>query len=174
MKREETFSRPSSVSSPRLSESLKWQARFCFASSPFWISTFIILFYFKSPLPPLKPSRDCDYVTLPIQNSYTERYNFYNTVERRYNEPLYNEVLGITNNFLYLSNSKIYEKEPRNTEQILPVPWPFAISRFHGVTSLCFYTLFLLYVPEKDKFPQAITIKCLVSHRPTDPFFSNS
>ena len=27
------------------------------------------------------------------------------------------------------------------------------------------------YVPEKDKFPQVIPIKCLVSHRPTDPFF---
>jgi len=36
------------------------------------------------------------------------------TVEPRYNEPLYNEVLGITNDFLYPSKySKIYEKEPR-------------------------------------------------------------
>ena len=35
------------------------------------------------------------------------------TVEPRYNEPLYNEVLGITDNFLYPSNSKMYEKEPR-------------------------------------------------------------
>ena len=31
-------------------------------------------------------------------------------------EPLYNEVLGITNDFLYLSNSKVYEKEPRYNE----------------------------------------------------------
>ena len=28
-------------------------------------------------------------------------------------EPRYNDVLGITNDFLYPSNSKIYEKEPR-------------------------------------------------------------
>ena len=33
----------------------------------------------------------------------------------------------MTNDFLYPSNSKIDEKEPRynETEQILPVPWPF-------------------------------------------------
>ena len=31
----------------------------------------------------------------------------------RYNEPLHNEVLGITNDFRYPSNSKIYKKEPR-------------------------------------------------------------
>ena len=36
-----------------------------------------------------------------------------NIMEPRYNEPLYNEVLGITNDFLYPSNGKIYEKEPR-------------------------------------------------------------
>ena len=34
-------------------------------------------------------------------------------VEPQFNEPLHNEVLGITNDFLYLSNSKIYEKQPR-------------------------------------------------------------
>ena len=28
-------------------------------------------------------------------------------------EPLYNEVLSITNDFLYPSNSKMYGKEPR-------------------------------------------------------------
>ena len=28
-------------------------------------------------------------------------------------EPLYNKVLGITNDFIYPSNSKIYGKEPR-------------------------------------------------------------
>ena len=38
---------------------------------------------------------------------------FRHTEEPRYNEPLYNEVLGITNDFLYPSNSKIYEKKPR-------------------------------------------------------------
>ena len=35
-----------------------------------------------------------------------------NTVERRYSEALHNEVLRMTNDFLYPSNSKIYEKEP--------------------------------------------------------------
>ena len=50
-------------------------------------------------------------------------------VKTRYNEPLYNEVLGIiTNDFLYPSYSEIYEKKPRYNEnlpyneQILPVP----------------------------------------------------
>ena len=53
------------------------------------------------------------------------------SVEPRYNEPLYNEVLGIANDFLYPSNSKIYGKELR------PVPWPFVISRFHCVWECC-------------------------------------
>ena len=35
------------------------------------------------------------------------------TVEPRYNEPLYTEVLGIRKDFLYPSNSEIYEKQPR-------------------------------------------------------------
>ena len=34
----------------------------------------------------------------------------------RYNETLYNEVLGIKKDFRYPSNSKIYEKEPRYNE----------------------------------------------------------
>ena len=38
------------------------------------------------------------------------------TVEPRYNEPLYNEVLRMTNDFLYPSNRKIDEKEPRYNE----------------------------------------------------------
>ena len=41
------------------------------------------------------------------------------TVEPRYNEPVYNDVLAITNDFLYPSNSKIYEKEPRYNETSL-------------------------------------------------------
>ena len=54
------------------------------------------------------------------------------TVERRYNEPLHNEVLRMTNDFLYPSNIKIDEKDPRcDNEQILPVNWPFVLSRFH-------------------------------------------
>ena len=38
------------------------------------------------------------------------------TVEPRYNEPLCKEVLDITNDFLYPSNSKIYENQPRYNE----------------------------------------------------------
>ena len=57
-------------------------------------------------------------------------------MEPQYNDPLYNEVLGITNDVLYPSNSKIYKKnlnitKPRYFEQILPVPWLLAMSRFH-------------------------------------------
>ena len=33
-------------------------------------------------------------------------------------EPRYNEVLGITNDFLSPSNSKIYEKEPQKNETL--------------------------------------------------------
>ena len=41
-------------------------------------------------------------------------------MEPRYNEPLCNEVLFIiTNDFLYPSNSKIYENEPRYNETSL-------------------------------------------------------
>ena len=43
------------------------------------------------------------------------------SVEPPCNEPLYNEALGITNDFLYPSHIKIYEKEL----------WPFVKSRFH-------------------------------------------
>lgn len=41
----------------------------------------------------------------------------------RYNEPLFNEVLGITNNFVYPRNSKTYEKEPRNLIHELGRSW---------------------------------------------------
>ena len=49
------------------------------------------------------------------------------TVEPRYNEPPYNKPLGITNIFLYPSNSKIFEKELQYNETSLwrtnlPVP----------------------------------------------------
>ena len=37
-------------------------------------------------------------------------------VEPRYNEPLYNEVLDITNGTLSPSESKLYGKEPRYNE----------------------------------------------------------
>ena len=69
------------------------------------------------------------------------------TVEPRYNEPLHNEVLGITN--LYITKSsveltvflipaivKYMEKnldltKPHYGEHILPVPLPFVMSRLH-------------------------------------------
>ena len=60
-----------------------------------------------------------------------------NTVKPRYIETLYNEVLGITNDFLYPSNSEIYAvknfdiTKPRYGEHILPVPWSFVTPRFH-------------------------------------------
>jgi len=62
------------------------------------------------------------------------------TVKPWYNEPLYNGVLGITNDFLYPRNSKTYGKVPRYKKtsyyspQILPVPWHFVISTFHCST----------------------------------------
>ena len=59
-------------------------------------------------------------------------------MEPRYNEPLYNEVLGITNDFLRPSSNIIYMEKNLNvtktrySEQILPVPCPFVISRYMG------------------------------------------
>ena len=43
------------------------------------------------------------------------------TVEPRYNEPLYDEVLGITNDLLHPSNSNVYVNEPRCNETLLSV-----------------------------------------------------
>ena len=40
-------------------------------------------------------------------------------MESRYNEPLYYKVLEKTNDFLYSSKSKIYEKEPWYDETLL-------------------------------------------------------
>ena len=54
------------------------------------------------------------------------------------NLSLYNKVLSIVYDFVYPRNGKIHYMEkyfditkPRNSEQILPVPWHFVISRFH-------------------------------------------
>ena len=76
---------------------------------------------------------------LPILNSIkwsaavTETMNL-NTVEPRYKELLYNKVLHIMNDFVYHSNSKIFEKEPQYNgphyrEQIFASP--FIMLRFH-------------------------------------------
>ena len=57
----------------------------------------------------------------------------YSTVEPRFNEPLYNEVLGLTNNIVkpVQSYSKMYGTGPRYNEQISSVTWHFVKSRFH-------------------------------------------
>ena len=60
-------------------------------------------------------------------------FTFTTTVEPWYNEHLYKEVLGITNDLFCPSNSEIYEKGPRYTEHILPFPWPFIKLRFHCI-----------------------------------------
>ena len=62
----------------------------------------------------------------------------------RYKELLHRKVLGITNGFLYPSNSKIYEKEPQYNEtlgckeHILSVSWPFVISTGSTVSRFFF------------------------------------
>ena len=43
----------------------------------------------------------------------------YITVEPLYNEPLYNQVLTITSDFLYPRNDKIHKKEPSYNETSL-------------------------------------------------------
>ena len=58
------------------------------------------------------------------------------TLEPRYNEPLYNKVLVITNDILRPKVVKYMEKNldimtPRYSEHILAVPWPFVKLRFH-------------------------------------------
>ena len=60
--------------------------------------------------------------------------NLYNEVLGITKENLYNEVLGITKDFLYPVMVKYIKKDldmtkPRYSEHVLPVPWPFNISR---------------------------------------------
>ena len=59
-------------------------------------------------------------------------------VEPRYNELLYHEDLGKRTIFFAPNNSKIREErlnltKHRYSEDTLPVPWPFVISRFHCI-----------------------------------------
>ena len=61
------------------------------------------------------------------------------------NEPLYNKVLAIANNFLYPSNNKIYEKEPWYKET--SATW----TNFVGPSTLCYIEV-LLY---KERVNQA-------------------
>ena len=58
--------------------------------------------------------------------------NFYKTV---LNKPLYNEVLSITNDFLYPSDSKIYGKGPQYNKALLKqtnFASPLALSYIEG------------------------------------------
>ena len=52
-------------------------------------------------------------------NTLLDLHKSYLTSFINYNETLYNEVLGKTNNFLIPSNSKIYGKEPQYGETSL-------------------------------------------------------
>ena len=56
---------------------------------------------------------------------------------RHWNLDITIELLGIRNDFLYPSHSKIREKEPQYSEQILPAPSPFVKSRFRCITVDC-------------------------------------
>ena len=49
-------------------------------------------------------------------------FTFTTTVEPQYNEHLYKEVLGITNDLFCPSNSKIHEKGSRYSEHIFAIP----------------------------------------------------
>ena len=62
------------------------------------------------------------------------------TVEPPFNKPLKSEVLGTMNDIRSLNDSTLEYMEmnpettkPRYGERILPVYWPFVISRFHCV-----------------------------------------
>ena len=62
-------------------------------------------------------------------------------MEPRYNEPLYNEVLGTTKDILRLSNRKIYGKEPPFKETSLQQTYfasalAFFISGFYCISTL--------------------------------------
>ena len=80
---------------------------------------------------------------LSILNSHQTSFNYFlaqslksGTVEPRYDGPLHNEVLGKRTIFFTPVRVKYMKKnldttKPRYSELILPVPWPFVISRFH-------------------------------------------
>ena len=58
----------------------------------------------------------------------------------KYSGPRYNEILGLANDFLYPVIVKYMEKnlditKAPQSEQILPVPWHFVISRFHWIVT---------------------------------------
>lgn len=60
---------------------------------------------------PLKISLASDKTKREFVKGIVNEYKIFrtNTVEHQYNESLYYEVLDITNDFFYPSNSKVYE-----------------------------------------------------------------
>ncbi len=74
--------------------------------------------------PRLTSEKKCDrpsfrvYVHCLFANRNGAKISLYNTVEPRFNEPLYNEVLGLTNDILQpvKSYSKMYGTGPRYNE----------------------------------------------------------
>ena len=67
-------------------------------------------------LPINKQAKQCSLAlnlakTSPSMSEDTVQYVY--TVDPRFNKPLYNEVLGITNDIFQPSNSVMYGKEPR-------------------------------------------------------------
>ena len=72
----------------------------------------LLLFNYKGTQRSQVPSK-CRSHCWYLRARAAEKLKGHATMEPRYNEPIYNEVLGITKDFLYPSNSKIYETEPR-------------------------------------------------------------
>ena len=68
----------------------------------------------------MRPISDWKILKADPQRPETELKGFepvcHTTVERRFNEPLFNENFDLTNGILCPSNSKIYEREPRFNE----------------------------------------------------------
>ena len=63
--------------------------------------------------------RCVNFEVLPSNNLSSDRSWWITSVKTFTVEPQYNEVLDITNDFLYPNTSKIYEKEPRYNETSL-------------------------------------------------------
>ena len=72
--------------------------------------------------------------TVLVPKAASLEYEFRKQSLRHWNLDITIELLGITNYFLYPSHSKIDEKEPQYSEQILPAPSPFVKSRFRCIT----------------------------------------
>ena len=79
-------------------------------------------------------------------------------LDPQYNEPLYNEFLGITSNFLtppvivkYLKQNLDITK-PLYSKHILQVPCPFVKSRFHCTKNTKMHTFMYSTLASKDEF----------------------